>query len=103
MLIAFQRTKEIGIRKVLGATVSGIVQMLMSDFVKLVLIAFFIAAPLAWWGMQQWLQDFVYRIKIEWWMFLLSGMAAVLVAILTVSFHAVKAALANPVKSLRSA
>ncbi|MEC5144254.1 hypothetical protein UNH65_11930 [Chitinophaga sp. 180180018-2] len=102
VLIAFQRTKEIGIRKVLGATVTGIIQMLMLDFVKLVLIALVIAAPIAWWGMSKWLQNFVYRISIEWWMFALSGAVVVLIAIFTVSFQAVRAALANPVKSLRS-
>ncbi|NML38837.1 FtsX-like permease family protein [Chitinophaga sp. G-6-1-13] len=102
VLVAFQRTKEIGIRKVLGATVTGIVQLLMSDFVKLVTIAFIIATPIAWWGMDRWLRGFAYSIKIEWWMFALSGVIAVLIAIFTVSFQAVKAALSNPVKSLRT-
>jgi ABC-type antimicrobial peptide transport system permease subunit len=102
VLIAFQRTKEIGIRKVLGATVAGIAQMLMSDFIKLILIALVIASPIAWWGMSRWLEDFVYRIQIEWWMFIVSGMAAIIIAMLTVSFQAIRAALANPVKSLRT-
>ncbi|WP_343308109.1 ABC transporter permease [Chitinophaga niabensis] len=102
VLIAFQRTKEIGIRKVLGATVAGIAKMLMSDFVKLIIIALLLASPIAWWGMNRWLEDFVYRVKIEWWMFLLSGAAAVLIAMLTISFQAIRAALANPVKSLRT-
>ncbi|MBC9915532.1 ABC transporter permease [Chitinophaga varians] len=102
VLVAFQRTKEIGIRKVLGATVTGIVQLLMSDFVKLVTIAFIIATPIAWWGMDRWLRGFAYSINIEWWMFALSGVVAVLIAIFTVSFQAIKAALSNPVKSLRT-
>ncbi|WP_343701634.1 ABC transporter permease [Chitinophaga sp.] len=102
VLIAFQRTREIGIRKVLGATVAGIAQMLMSDFLKLIFIALIIASPIAWWAMDHWLEDFVYRIRIEWWMFVLSGMVAMIVAMLTVSFQAIRAALANPVKSLRS-
>jgi putative ABC transport system permease protein len=102
IITAFQRTKEIGIRKVLGASVTGIVKILSSDFVKLVLIALVIASPIAWWVMTKWLQDYAYRIKIEWWMFALTGLAAVFIAMLTVGFHAVKAAVANPVKSLRS-
>lgn len=102
VLIAFQRTKEIGIRKVLGATVAGIAQMLMSDFIKLILIALVIASPIAWWAMDHWLEDFVYRIEIEWWMFVVSGAVAILIAMLTVSFQAVRAALANPVRSLRT-
>ena len=100
--MAEQRTKEIGIRKVLGASVSGMATMLSKDFVKLVIIAFIIASPLAWWGMNKWLEDFAYRINIEWWVFALAGMIALLIAIGTVSFQAIKAALANPVKSLRT-
>ncbi len=96
-----QRTKEIGIRKVLGASVSGIVQLLSKDFVRLVLFALVIASPIAWWAMDQWLQDFAYRIDVEWWMFAIAGLTAVLIALLTVSFQAVKAAVANPVDSLR--
>ncbi len=100
--IAEQRTKEIGIRKVLGASVQGIVQMLSKDFLKLVTIAFVFAAPLAWWGMNKWLQDFVYRINIEWWFFAVAGLGALLIALLTVSFQAIRAAIMNPVKSLRT-
>ena len=100
--IAEQRTKEIGIRKVLGASVNGIVRMLSKDFMKLVGIAFLVAAPLAWWAMHTWLQDFAYRIKIEWWMFAFAGLTALVIALLTVSFQAIKAAIANPVKSLRT-
>lgn len=98
---AEQRTKEIGIRKVLGASVSGIVAMLSRDFVRLVLLATVIASPLAWWTMNRWLEDFVYRIEIQWWMFAVAGLIAVGIALLTVSFQAVRAALANPVDSLR--
>jgi ABC-type antimicrobial peptide transport system permease subunit len=101
-LTAYQRTKEIGIRKVLGASVAGIVSLLSSEFVKLVLIALVIATPIAWWAMSKWLQDFVYRIQIQWWMFALTGLSAVVIALLTVSVRAIRAALANPVKSLRS-
>src|SRR5690606_23642639 len=100
-LIAFQRTKEIGIRKVLGATVTGIVGLLSKDFVKLVLIAIVIASPIAWWAMNNWLADFAYRIDIQWWMFAAAGVAAVVIALLTVSWQAIRAAVANPVDSLR--
>jgi putative ABC transport system permease protein len=100
--IAEQRTKEIGIRKVLGASLSGIVQLLSKDFVKLVFIAFIIAAPLGWYFMHKWLQDFVYRINISWWIFLLAAGLAIFIALATVSFQAIKTALMNPVKSLRA-
>jgi putative ABC transport system permease protein len=97
-----QRIKEIGIRKVLGARVDSIVVLLSADFLKLVLIASVIAFPLAWYAMSQWLQDFAYRIPIRWWVFALSAFLATLVALITVSFHAVRAAIANPVNSLRA-
>ena len=99
---AEQRNKEIGIRKVLGASVPGIVQLLSKDFLKLVLIAIVIATPIAWYAMDKWLQAFSYRISISWWMFALAGCIAVIIALFTVSFQAIKAAIANPVKSLRS-
>ena len=99
---AEQKTKEIGIRKVLGASVGGIVKMLSKDFLKLVLIAAVIAFPVAWWAMYKWLNDFAYRIDIEWWIFLVAGVAAILIALITISFQSIKAALANPVKSLRT-
>jgi putative ABC transport system permease protein len=97
-----QRTKEIGVRKVLGASVSSIVNLLSIEFIKLVLIAFVIAAPLAWYGMNKWLQDFAYRTNISWWVFALAAFASVLIAFVTISFQAIKAAIANPVKSLRT-
>lgn len=97
-----QRVKEIGIRKVLGASVAGIMALLAKDFIKLVLVAIVVASPLAWYLMKQWLQDFAYRIEMQWWMFVLAGVLAVAIAFLTISFQSIKAALANPVKSLRS-
>ncbi len=99
---AEQRRKEIGVRKVLGSSVSGIVQLLSKDFMRLVLVSLFIAGPLAWWLMRNWLQSFAYRIEINPWVFVLAGLCAICIALLTVSFQAIKAAVANPVKSLRT-
>jgi len=97
-----QRIKEIGVRKVLGADVSGIVGLLSKDFLKLVSIAALISFPVAWYAMNNWLKDFAYRIHIQWWVFILAAITALLVALITVSFQAIKAALTNPVKSLRT-
>ena len=102
LLTIEQRTKEIGVRKVLGASVVSIVTLLSKDFLKLVLIAIVIASPIAWYAMTKWLSDFAYRIDIEWWVFAVAGLLAVGIALLTVSFQSVRAALMNPVKSLRS-
>ncbi len=99
---AEQRTKEIGILKVLGASVTGIVSLLSKDFLKLVFLAFLIASPVAWFFMNKWLQNFAYRITISWWIFVLAALSAIMITIITVCFRAIKAALANPVKSLRS-
>jgi putative ABC transport system permease protein len=99
---AEQRNKEIGIRKVLGSSVAGIVQLLSRDFLVLVGVSFVIATPIAWYGMNKWLQAFAYRISLTWWMFVLAGALAVLIALITVSSQAIKAAIANPVKSLKT-
>jgi putative ABC transport system permease protein len=99
---AQQRLKEIGIRKVLGASVTSITAMLSRDFIKLVGIAILIATPIAWLAMDQWLQDFAYRVSVQWWVFALAGVLSLMIALATVSIHAIRAALANPVKSLRS-
>jgi len=102
LFTAEQRTKEIGIRKVLGASVASIITLLSKDFLKLVLVANLIAWPIAWWGTYRWLSNFAFRAEIGWWIFALAGVATVLIAILTVSFQAVRSAMVNPVKSLRS-
>ena len=99
---AEQRVKEIGIRKVLGASVGQIIRMLSSDFLRLVLIACLIAFPLSYWGVSKWLQSFAYHVGVQWWIFALATMCALLIALATLSFRSIKAALANPVKSLRT-
>jgi putative ABC transport system permease protein len=96
-----QRRKEIGIRKVLGASVSGLVALLSSDFLKLVLLANVLAWPLAWWAMHKWLEEFTYRVELNAFIFIVAGVMALLIAIVTVSFQALKVAIANPVDALR--
>jgi ABC-type antimicrobial peptide transport system permease subunit len=100
--MAETRTKEIGVRKVLGASVTGLITLLSRDFIKLVIISFLIASPIAWWFMYNWLEKYPYRVNIQWWIFAATAGTAIMIALLTVSFHAIKAAMANPVKSLRS-
>jgi putative ABC transport system permease protein len=100
--MAMQRTKEIGIRKTMGASVQNIVRLLSIDFIILVILAVIIASPVAWYFMNKWLNDFAYRISIEWWVFGLAGISAILIALVTISFQAIRAAIANPVKSLRT-
>ncbi|MCW3109338.1 MAG: FtsX-like permease family protein, partial [Segetibacter sp.] len=100
--MAENRIKEIGVRKVLGASVSGIAALLSKDFLKLVFVSFVVAAPIAWWAMYSWLQDYSYHVEIKWWIFVIAGILSILIAVLTVSYQAIKAAVANPVKSLRS-
>jgi putative ABC transport system permease protein len=97
-----QRTKEIGIRKVLGAAVSRIIILISKDFIILISIAFLIAVPVGYYFVNKWLEDFAYRINIEWWMFVLAGALVIVIALLTMSFQAIRAAIANPVKSLRT-
>jgi putative ABC transport system permease protein len=99
---AEQRRKEIGVRKVLGASITQVTRMLSKEFIKLVVIASLIAFPIAWWAMNKWLQSFAYRIDISWWVFAVAGLAALMIALITVSYQAIKAAIANPVKSLRT-
>jgi putative ABC transport system permease protein len=97
-----QRTKEIGIRKVLGASTQNLLYLLSKDFLLLVMIAFVIAIPVSWWVMHSWLQNYAYRINITWWVFAVAGIVALCIALVTISFQAIKAAVANPVKSLRT-
>ncbi len=99
---AENRIKEIGVRKVLGASVAGITALLSKDFLKLVIVSILIASPVAWWAMNNWLQTYPYRITIEWWIFAMAGLLSVLIALATISFQSIRAALANPVNSLRS-
>lgn len=102
LLMIEQRIKEIGVRKSLGASVQSIVKMLSTDFIKLVLISIVIASPIAWYAMNNWLKDFAYHINIQWWVFAVTGLLAIIIALLTVSYQSIRAALMNPVKSLRS-
>ncbi|HEX6179997.1 MAG TPA: FtsX-like permease family protein, partial [Chitinophagaceae bacterium] len=99
---AERRVKEIGVRKLLGASVNSLVALLSKDFVKLVIVSAFIAFPIAGWVMNAWLRDFAYRIEIGWWIFVVAGVCALIIAVATVSFQAIKAATANPAKSLRT-
>ncbi|WP_232064542.1 ABC transporter permease [Rhodocytophaga rosea] len=99
---AEQRTKEIGIRKVLGASVQNIVLLLSKEFIRLVIIAFVIAAPIAWYAMNEWLENFAYSVDISPWVFALAGLLAIVIAFITVSWQAIKAAIMNPVRSLRN-
>jgi putative ABC transport system permease protein len=97
-----QRVKEIGIRKVIGASVTGITTLLVKEFIQPVTLATLIAVPIVWYGMNRWLEDFAYRITISWWVFIIAGVLAFFIALLTISIQAIKAAMANPVKSLRT-
>src|SRR5690606_19686243 len=99
---AQRKTKEIGIRKVLGASVTNVVTLLSKDFIKLVLIAIVIATPISWYAMNRWLQGFAYRIELKWWMFVGAGLVAVVIAMVTVSGQSVRAALADPIDSVKS-
>ncbi len=100
--VAESRVKEIGVRKVLGASVLNIAKLLSFDFVRLVIVSIIIATPVAWYAMNKWLQDYTYRINIDWGIFLIAGLLAIIIALLTVSYQSIKAAVANPVNSLRT-
>jgi ABC-type antimicrobial peptide transport system permease subunit len=100
--MAAQRIKEVGIRKVLGATTGNIIYLFSREFILLIAIAFAVATPVSWYYMHQWLQDYAYRIHISWWLFAAGGLVAIIIALMTISFQAIKAAVANPVKSLRT-
>jgi ABC-type antimicrobial peptide transport system permease subunit len=99
---AERRTKEIGIRKVLGASVVGLTRLLSKEFLQLVFLSSLIAFPISWWAMSNWLQNYAYHINISWWVFLAAGLSAMIIALATISYQAIKAALMNPVKSLRT-
>ena len=102
LMVFEKRIKEIGIRKVLGASVNNIMGMLSKDFLKMVLLGFFVAIPIAWYAMHLWLEDFAYRIEMKWWMFAIAGAGAILIAFFTVSFQSIKVAIANPVNALKN-
>jgi ABC-type antimicrobial peptide transport system permease subunit len=102
MYITSTRTKEIGVRKVLGATVAQIVSLLSKDFLTLVVVAFLIALPLAWWVMNNWLQDFVYRTSLSWWVFAATGVGMLVIAMLILSIRTIKSVVESPVKALRT-
>ena len=100
--VAEQKKKEIGVRKILGASINSIIQLLTKDFVKLVIIAFFIAVPISYMLMQRWLENYTYKIDIQWWTFLLAGSGALIITLLTVGFHSIKSATINPIESIRT-
>jgi putative ABC transport system permease protein len=102
MFTAEQRRKEIGVRKVIGASVGNIIAMLSKDMIKMVVLSAIVATPIAWLVMERWLQNFAYRTSIDWWIFMLAGLVAVVIALATISYQAVKTARTNPVTSLRS-